>query len=60
MQNSLFGEEGMTVEELADALSVSVPTIRNYINNINHEMLRISKIGHKNAFDFNLEYFNSI
>lgn len=60
MQNSLFGEEGMTVEELADELSVSVSTMRNYISSINHKMLRISKIGHKNAFDFNLEYFNSI
>lgn len=60
MQNSLFGEEGMTVEALADELSVSVPTIRNYINNINNEMLKVSKIGHKNAFDINLEYFNSI
>lgn len=60
MQNSLFGEEGMTVEILAEALSVSAPTIRNYINNINDEMLKVSKIGHKNAFDINLEYFNSI
>ncbi|MDE6433163.1 MAG: Fic family protein [Lachnospiraceae bacterium] len=60
MQNSLFGEEGMTVEILASELSVSVPTIRNYINNIDNEMLKVSKIGHKNAFDINLEYFNSI
>lgn len=58
MQNSLFGEEGLTVEDIAKILQVSVPTVRNYMNYIGNEMLKVSKIGHKNAYDINFEYFS--
>lgn len=60
IQNTLFGEAGLTVENIADILGVSVPTIRNYIGNLDNAMLMVSKIGHKNAYDINLEYFNAI
>ncbi len=60
MQNSLFGEEGLTVEEIAEILEVSVPTVRNYMNHIDDEMLKVSKIGHKNAYDIKFDYFNFI
>lgn len=57
IQNTLFGEEGLTIENIARVLKVSIPTVRNYINNLDSAMLVVSKIGHKNAYDINLEYF---
>lgn len=58
VQNSLFGQEGMTIEELADVMEVSVPSVRKYINNIDKNMFIVSQVGHKKGYDFNLDYFD--
>ncbi len=48
----------MLIEELADVMQVSVPSVRKYINNIDKNMLIISQVGHKRGYDFNLDYFD--
>ena len=58
VQNSLFGQEGMLIEELADIMEVSVPSVRKYINNIDKNMLIISQVEQKKGYDFNLDYFD--
>ena len=58
VQNTLFGEEGLAIENIANILQVSIPTIRNYFGKLDNELLIVSKMGHKNVYDINLEYFN--
>ncbi len=48
----------MLIEELADIMEVSVPSVRKYINNIDKNMLIISQVGQKKGYDFNLDYFD--
>lgn len=57
MQNTLFGEEGLTVQDISDILGISLPTVRNYIKNLHDGILLVGKTGHKNTYDINLDYF---
>lgn len=53
--NTLFGNRGMSVEELAENLSLSVSTVRNNLKKTNGSMLRITRDGHKLLYDLDLE-----
>lgn len=57
VQNTLFGESGMSVEGIADAMEISVPTTRNYLRKLDENLLLISKDGRRKLYDINLDYF---
>lgn len=58
VQNTLFGEEGLSIENLSEIMEVSIPTIRNYIKNIEPDLLIITKSGNKKLYDINLDALN--
>lgn len=60
VQNTLFGEDGMTVEELAEEMQLSVPSIRNYIRELDSDLLVISNEGRRKLYDINLDYFTDV
>lgn len=57
IQNTLFGESGMFIDELADEMQMSVPSIRNYLKMLDEGLLLTSRNGRKNVYDINLNYF---
>lgn len=57
IQNTLFGESGMFIDELADEMQMSVPSIRNYLKMLDEGLLLTSRDGRKNVYDINLNYF---
>ena len=57
LQNSLFGEEGLTVEQCAELVNISISTARNYITSLPKELFLVSKNGYKKLYDINLDYF---
>lgn len=59
VQNTLFGEVGMSVEEIAAEMKLSIPSIRNYLKALDENMLIVSKSGRRKLYDMNLNYFYS-
>ncbi len=57
-QNSLFGEDGLTVEQCAQIQKVSESTIRNYISQLPKDLLLVSKNGYTKLYDVNLSYWD--
>lgn len=57
LQNTLFGEDGMAVEEIAEAMQLSVPSIRNYLRALDRDVLSVTKEGRRKLYDINLDYF---
>lgn len=58
VQNTLFGDEGLSVDILAEISDVSVPTIRNYIKSLNPGLLTITKSGNRKLYNINLNALN--
>ncbi len=58
LQNSLFGEDGLSVEQCSDIINMSVSTIRNYLSNFPDGLLLISKDGYKKLYDVNLDFWD--
>ena len=56
--NTLFGDEGIDVDKIAQLLNMSTPSVRKYIASVDKSVLWIGKSGHKNIYNLNLEYFN--
>ena len=57
VQNTLFGETGMSAEEIAAEMKLSIYSIRNYLKALDENMLIISKNGRRKIYDINLNYF---
>lgn len=57
LQNSLFGEEGLTVDQCAEFVNISVSTVRNYIALLPKDLLLVTKNGYRKLYDINLDYF---
>ena len=57
LQNTLFGEKGLFVDDLARIAGVSVSAMRNYISAINEDMLEVSRDGNRKCYNMNLDYF---
>ena len=57
LQNSLFGEEGLTVDQCAEFVNISVSTVRNYIALLPKNLLLVTKNGYRKLYDINLDYF---
>ncbi len=55
VQNTLFGEDGLSVNELAKILEISIPALRLHIKQINPSLLSISKSGNKNLYNVALD-----
>jgi len=58
-QNTLFGEEGMDVEQISMAIGASVSSVRNYIKLFEKDMFIINQLGRKKLYDINLDYLSS-
>lgn len=58
VQNTLFGETGMSAEEIAAEMKLSIYSIRNYLKALDENMLIISKNGRRKIYDINLNYFH--
>ena len=58
VQNTLFGYEGLSIDELSEITKFSIPAIRNYIHQSAPELFDISKSGKKFLYNINLDYFN--
>ena len=61
MQNTLFGEEGLTVEELYSVSSLGKSKIRTFLRELEDEgMLYVTKDGKKNLYDVNLNAMSNL
>lgn len=58
VQNTLFGETGMSAEEIATEMKLSLPSIRNYLRVVDENMLITSRNGRRKLYDINLNYFH--
>lgn len=58
IQNTLFGEEGLSVEYLSEIMGVTIPTIRNYIKSISPSLFILSKSGNRRLYNINLNELN--
>lgn len=58
IQNTLFGETGMSAEEIATEMKLSLPSIRNYLRVVDENMLITSRNGRRKLYDINLNYFH--
>jgi len=55
VQNSLFGDEGISIQEIAENANLSSSTVRACIKQIPVDMLIISQNGRMNIYDVNLD-----
>ncbi|MEG0924556.1 MAG: Fic family protein [Anaerovoracaceae bacterium] len=60
LANSLFGIKGISIEEIATAINVNNMTVRNYFKALDKAMILVSKEGHKNLYDINLNYLEEL
>lgn len=60
IQNSLFGEIGLNVKEIAKATTTSVSTVRNSLHEFPSEYLRVIHDGKKKLYDVDLEALSKI
>lgn len=61
IQNTLFGEEGLSVEQLYDICNVGKSKIRSVLNKLENEnMLYIKKDGKKKLYDINLDTMSNL
>lgn len=55
IQNSLFADEGISIEDISNIVGVSSSTIRTQIKKIPEDMLIISQSGRMKIYDVNLD-----
>lgn len=56
--NTLFGMRGFSVDELVAILEVGPRSVRTYLDEMGKDMLKITKEGHKNLYDIDLNKIN--
>jgi Fic family protein len=59
LQNTLFGLEGLTIDELANYIKCSKTTVYDKLQK-QPDFLRTVKDGHKNLYDLNLKYLTEL
>lgn len=61
VQNTLFGEEGLSVEELYSVSSLGKSKIRTFLRELENEgILYVTKYGKKNLYDVNLNSMSNL
>ncbi len=58
IQNSLFGESGLNVQELSEASDLSMSTVRSCLKQLGDRYLLIEYDGNKKLYDCNLDAFS--